>query len=278
MGINIISLAAGLFCFISRTKYFDMKKCLGYVLYKIQSVINLYFIATLILKEEKNNYIMIVILFIVTIGTVVFTIWFTLSRIAKADVYHNRNMETAIAASAGGATGLYGRGFDFYEMCMVCCVMCMLYNASSAVHYLIKSYCYYLQEKSRVDSVISREEILLVGMQRCNTCQKAVWWLEENKILYTFRDIEKKKVGFYEIRNWHEKSGLPIESFFDVNVSSYKKMRLEKKLPKMTLEEQYELLASKNILLKSPILVSDNCICVGFKETEWSEHKDKIKK
>ena len=39
----------------------------------------------------------------------------------------------------------------------------------------------------------------------------------------------------------------------------------------MTEEEQYRLLASDGMLVKRPIIVSDDFVLVGFKEAEWSE-------
>ena len=43
------------------------------------------------------------------------------------------------------------------------------------------------------------------------------------------------------------------------------------KLPLMTDEEKLELLASDGMLVKRPLIVSDDFILVGFKEKEWEE-------
>lgn len=39
----------------------------------------------------------------------------------------------------------------------------------------------------------------------------------------------------------------------------------------MTEEEQLELLSTDGMLVKRPILVSEDFVLVGFKESEWSE-------
>ena len=39
----------------------------------------------------------------------------------------------------------------------------------------------------------------------------------------------------------------------------------------MSLDEQYELLASDGMLVKRPLLVGEDFVLVGFKENEWSE-------
>jgi arsenate reductase len=48
-------------------------------------------------------------------------------------------------------------------------------------------------------------------------------------------------------------------------------MQLKDKLPQMTEEEQLRLLASDGMLVKRPILVTEERILVGFREAEWTE-------
>ena len=51
----------------------------------------------------------------------------------------------------------------------------------------------------------------------------------------------------------------------------YKELKLKDKLPGMSDEEQYELLATDGMLVKRPLLVSDDFVLTGFKEKEWEE-------
>ena len=44
---------------------------------------------------------------------------------------------------------------------------------------------------------------------------------------------------------------------------------LGEKLPSMTDDEQFKLLATDGMLVKRPILVGDHFVLVGFKEAEW---------
>ena len=39
----------------------------------------------------------------------------------------------------------------------------------------------------------------------------------------------------------------------------------------MSVEEQYQLLATDGMLVKRPIIVSDEVVLTGFKEAEWEE-------
>ena len=70
---------------------------------------------------------------------------------------------------------------------------------------------------------------------------------------------------------WHKASGLPLKKFFTTSGQLYKSMNLTDKLPDMSEEEQYSLLASDGMLVKRPILVGTDFVLVGFKEMEWEE-------
>ena len=45
---------------------------------------------------------------------------------------------------------------------------------------------------------------------KCTTCQKAKKWLNEHNVEYTERHIAEEKPTYDELKEWHEKSGLPL--------------------------------------------------------------------
>jgi len=51
----------------------------------------------------------------------------------------------------------------------------------------------------------------------------------------------------------------------------YKELGLKDKLPEMTEEQQYELLATDGMLVKRPLLVGDGFAIPGFKAETWSD-------
>ena len=65
------------------------------------------------------------------------------------------------------------------------------------------------------------------------------------------------------------KSGLDLKKFFNTSGILYREMELSKKLPSMTDEEKLDLLSTDGMLVKRPILVTENTVLVGFKESEW---------
>ena len=106
---------------------------------------------------------------------------------------------------------------------------------------------------------------------KCTTCQKARAWLDEHRITYNFRDIKLENPTYDELAAWHERSGLPLKKSFNTSGLLYKSMGLKDKLPKMSEDEMLKLLATDGMLVKRPLLVSDEFVLVGFKETEWAK-------
>ena len=113
--------------------------------------------------------------------------------------------------------------------------------------------------------------MVLLCYARCGTCRKAKKWLDERKISYMERPIKEDNPTLEEIKEWHARSGLPLKRFFNTSGVLYKEMKLKDKLPGMSEEEQYSLLASDGLLVKRPILLEGDHVLVGFKEAEWTD-------
>lgn len=111
--------------------------------------------------------------------------------------------------------------------------------------------------------------MLFLCYPRCSTCQKAKKWLEEHNIEFTERHIVEENPGFDELQVWYRQSGLPLKKFFNTSGLVYKEMQLKDKLPSMSEEEQLRLLAANGMLVKRPMVISEDMVLVGFKEAEW---------
>ncbi len=104
---------------------------------------------------------------------------------------------------------------------------------------------------------------------KCTTCKKALKWLDDNKIDYSLIDIKDDHPDEKTLRNYHKKSGLPLRKFFNTSGQLYREMELSKKLPDMSEDEMFKLLASDGMLVKRPLLVTDDTVLTGFKEDDW---------
>lgn len=105
---------------------------------------------------------------------------------------------------------------------------------------------------------------------KCTTCKKAQAWLTEQGKSFTVRDIKEQNPTEEELRQWHARSGLPLKRFFNTSGLQYKALDLKNRLPEMSEDEQFALLATDGMLVKRPILLTEDGVLVGFKEAEWT--------
>ena len=112
-------------------------------------------------------------------------------------------------------------------------------------------------------------KILFIEYPRCSTCIKAKKYLQSLSVDFEDRHIVEDTPSKEELTNWWKQSELPLKKFFNTSGKLYKEMNLKEKLPAMSEEEQLELLSSNGMLIKRPLLISDKCVCVGFKEDNF---------
>ncbi len=106
---------------------------------------------------------------------------------------------------------------------------------------------------------------------RCSTCQKALKWLDAKGVKYELVDIKENNPDEKTLRKYYAMSGLPLKRFFNTSGLQYRELELSKKLPAMSEDEQFKLLASDGMLVKRPLLAGKDFVLTGFKEAEWSE-------
>lgn len=113
--------------------------------------------------------------------------------------------------------------------------------------------------------------MLFIEYPKCSTCQKAKAWLDSHGLKYEDRHIVENNPTYEELKEWYEKSGMPLKRFFNTSGLLYKEMQLRDKLPTMSEDEQLKLLATNGMLVKRPVIVTDKVILTGFREAEWEK-------
>lgn len=113
--------------------------------------------------------------------------------------------------------------------------------------------------------------MLFIQYPKCSTCKKAESWLKENKVSYESRHIKEENPTAEELSAWIAKSGLSARKFFNTSGLLYKELQLKDKLGSMSDKEMIDLLATDGMLVKRPLLIGDEGVCVGFKEAEWEK-------
>lgn len=107
--------------------------------------------------------------------------------------------------------------------------------------------------------------------RKCSTCLKALKWLQEHEIDFEERAIVEENPSYEELKEWYEKSGMPLKKFFNTSGRLYKEKNLKDCLKDMSEEEQLRLLATDGMLVKRPLVVGNDFVLTGFREKEWKE-------
>lgn len=110
-----------------------------------------------------------------------------------------------------------------------------------------------------------------INYSKCSTCKKAKQFLDDNNIKYIDRQIKENNPTYDEIDSWIKKFNIQIKSLFNTSGILYREMNLKNKLLNMNDEEMIKVLSSDGMLVKRPILITNNGILIGFKENEWSK-------
>jgi len=113
--------------------------------------------------------------------------------------------------------------------------------------------------------------MLFIYYPKCNTCIKAKKFLLSNNVSFDERHIVENKLSKEELQHLYKKSGLPLKKFFNTSGKLYKENNLKEQLKTMSEDQQLELLASNGMLVKRPILETEDQVLVGFKEDEYKK-------
>lgn len=113
--------------------------------------------------------------------------------------------------------------------------------------------------------------MLFLHYPKCTTCQRARKWLDGQGAAYEARDIKEDNPMLEELTAWYRRSGLPLKKFFNTSGLQYRALGLKDRLPEMSEDEQLALLASDGMLVKRPLLVTEEKAIPGFREAEWQE-------
>ncbi|CAM4021457.1 arsenate reductase family protein [Catellicoccus marimammalium] len=106
---------------------------------------------------------------------------------------------------------------------------------------------------------------------KCSTCRKAKKFLDEHNVSYEAIDMITNTPDKATILAWLERKDYPIRRYFNTSGQKYRASGLKEKLDEMSLEECAEVLSQDGMLLRRPILVTENGVAFGFKEDQYKE-------
>ena len=101
--------------------------------------------------------------------------------------------------------------------------------------------------------------------------QKSKKYLDDNNIKYENRHIVEDNPTKEELKKWIKKYNLDIKKLFNTSGMKYRELNLKEKLQSINDDEKIEILSSDGMLIKRPLLITEDKIIVGYKENEYKE-------
>ena len=104
---------------------------------------------------------------------------------------------------------------------------------------------------------------------KCDTCRKAVKWLQARDLKFTEIPIREQPPTKAELKRMLAIYQGDLKRLFNTSGGDYRDLKLGEKLPAMSESEAMDLLATNGNLVKRPFLLTESAGLVGFKEAGW---------
>lgn len=113
--------------------------------------------------------------------------------------------------------------------------------------------------------------ISVYAYKGCDTCRKALKWLNERGIPHEVKAIRETPPTVAELKAALAAFGGDLRPLFNTSGGDYRELGLKDKLPAMTADEAVALLSMNGNLVKRPFVVGKGVVLAGFKPDEWSK-------
>jgi len=101
----------------------------------------------------------------------------------------------------------------------------------------------------------------IYGLKNCDTCRKALKWLQQKGVDHQFHDLKATKLTQKKISAWLE--DVPLETLINRRGTTWRKLPEQDKAG-LTTKSACTLAVAHPSLLKRPIFESDEGVFVGF--------------
>ncbi|MGN0003174.1 MAG: Spx/MgsR family RNA polymerase-binding regulatory protein [Sphingobacterium composti] len=107
------------------------------------------------------------------------------------------------------------------------------------------------------------------GIKNCNTVKKALDWLNDHNIQYTFHDYKKEPAKDSKLIEWQKL--VSWESLINKKGTTWKKLSPEQQAAVVDELSAREVLLQNNSMIKRPIVELKNEIILGFDEQIYQQ-------
>jgi arsenate reductase len=109
----------------------------------------------------------------------------------------------------------------------------------------------------------------IYAYRNCNTCRKALKWLDEKGLEYEEKAIRETPPSTTELRTAVKYFSGDLRRLFNTSGTDYRDLGMKSRLSTLSEEEAITLLAENGNLVKRPFLIMDGKVLTGFKPEIW---------
>ena len=107
------------------------------------------------------------------------------------------------------------------------------------------------------------------GIKNCNTVKKALDWLTNNNIDFTFHDFKKSPATVEKLQEWEKSTSW--ESLVNKKGTTWKKLTPEQQASAVDADSANILLLQNNSMIKRPVIELESEVILGFNEELYAE-------
>ncbi|MBE8720531.1 arsenate reductase [Sphingobacterium pedocola] len=107
----------------------------------------------------------------------------------------------------------------------------------------------------------------IYGIKNCNTVKKALDWLVEHKIAYTFHDFKKEPAQEKKLREWAEK--VSWEQLVNKKGTTWRKLTKEEQDDVKDISSAIQVLLANNSMIKRPVIECNDLVLLGFDDNVY---------
>ncbi|TDO21750.1 ArsC family reductase [Pedobacter duraquae] len=112
--------------------------------------------------------------------------------------------------------------------------------------------------------------ITAYGIPNCNTVKKAVTWLKDQELPYTFHDFKKQGVTAEQLNNWCAVFGW--EKVLNKKGTTWRKLSQEEQDGVKDQGSAVAIMLANPSSIKRPVIEQDGkAILIGFQEEEYAD-------
>lgn len=106
------------------------------------------------------------------------------------------------------------------------------------------------------------------GIKNCNTVKKAINWLDENQLPYTFHDYKKEGISEKKLEEWEKE--ISWEKLLNKKGTTWKKLDPAEQAAVIDARTANQALVHNTSMIKRPVIEGGKQILLGFDELEYA--------